>query len=187
MRTMQRYTAILVMLMLSFVNSWADGAMQYPFRHLTTDDGLLNNEIIGLQYDRHGILWIETQTGWNTWDGNAVKTVGKDIITPTEARTSTQNIQRWKNLTLPNKSSVANTVLDIKDDGCGNLWIATDHEGVFIYNKQTKLFLNLVNSPSNPTTIAENHVSVIAIARDGTVALGLSRKEYQSISRHHSA
>lgn len=177
------------MLMLSFVNSWADGAMQYPFRHLTTDDGLLNNEIIGLQYDRHGILWIETQTGWNTWDGNAVKTVGKDIITPTEARTSTQNIQRWKNLTLPNKSSVANTVLDIKDDGCGNLWIATDHGGVFIYNKQTKLFLNLVNSPSNPTTIAENHVSVsvIAIARDGTVALGLSRKEYQSISRHHSA
>lgn len=76
--------------------------MQYPFRHLTTDDGLLNNEIIGLQYDRHGILWIETQTGWNTWDGNAVKTVGKDIITPTEARTSTQNIQRWKNLALPN-------------------------------------------------------------------------------------
>lgn len=74
------------------------------------------------------------------------------------------------------KGEVSNTILDVKDDGRGSLWIATDHAGVFIYNKAKHAFTNLVNSPSNPTTIAENHVSVIAIAKDGTVALGHIKK-----------
>lgn len=185
METKQRYIVLLLLLILTLVGSWAGEAVQYPFRHLTTADGLLNNEIKGLSFDRQGILWVETQTGWNSWDGKDVKVVGENAAKPADARPSTANIRRWSNIILPATShskqqesaaEAANTILDVKDDGHGHLWIATDHEGVFIYDKSNKKFTNLVNAPNQPTTIAENHVSVIAIAKDGTVALGHIKK-----------
>lgn len=157
----------------------------YSFRHLTTDDGLLNNEVKSLRFDAQGTLWIETQGGWNIWDGQTVG-VAKDCNTPaktpalrwTYSAADRRVAFKGLTITLPKDKSTtaANTVLDVKDDGRGHLWLATDHEGAYIYNKVKRTFTHLTHMPSQSTGIAENHVSSIAIARDGTVALGHIKK-----------
>lgn len=151
---------------------------QYAFRHITTEDGLQNNEVKGLLFDKHGLLWIETQTGWDIYDGKQVKAVEGGTPLPGNARPSAKAIRRGVRLPLPSVSSscVANAILDVKDDGKGNLWVATDHQGVYIYDKANRQFTNLLHSPSQSTSIAENHVSCIAISKDGTVALGHIKK-----------
>lgn len=147
---------------------------QWAFRHIDTSDGLCNNEVLGLRFSPGGTLLIETLAGWNEWDGKEVKALAQDAP-PASIAPSKEGLRSLSGLQLPKKSTT-NTILDTKDDGKGNLWIATDHEGVYIYNKVSKQFTNLVHTPSQSTSIAENHVSCIAIAKDGTVALGHIKK-----------
>lgn len=174
MRALWRYAALLLAFVLP--SEAARAGLQYNFRHLGVGDGLLNNEIVGLAYDSAGVLWIETLTGWNIWDGEEVGTVEPGALVPADARPSAECARQLGDIGLPKVSAAANTILDVKDDGRGNLWIATDHEGAYVLNKKSGQFVNLANIPSKSTSIAENHVSVIAIAKDGAVALGHIKK-----------
>lgn len=187
MHIFQRYICLIILLLITNLLSKglalaqkvgeAPVQSQYSFQHLTTADGLLNNEVTGMAFDNKGFLWIETQAGWNIWDGNKVRNVEAGMSVPPKARPSDKDIHKWSKIALPKSTSVVdNTILDVKDDGKGNIWIATDHQGVYIYNKVKKSFTNLVYSPSKSTSIAENHVSVIAVNHDGTVALGHIKK-----------
>jgi ligand-binding sensor domain-containing protein len=45
----------------------------YVFRHLSTSDGLLNNEVKAILRDKAGFLWIGTASGLNRYDGCRLK------------------------------------------------------------------------------------------------------------------
>lgn len=148
-------------------------AQVYSFRHIAVEDGLSSNEVVGLQFQETGELLIETSGGRDVWDGTAVAHVedapGNDI------RPKGDGLHLLEGIELP-KTQVVNTVMDVQTDGNGDIWIATDHQGVYIYSKQSGEFTNLVHSPSQSTSISENHVSCIAMGKDGTVALGHLKK-----------
>lgn len=80
------------------------------------------------------MLWIKTQSGRNTWDGTKVRTVTAGTPLPQLHNPSAREISQWQNIHIPKSTNVANTILDVKDDGRGSQWIATDHQGVYIYN-----------------------------------------------------
>ncbi len=54
----------------------------------------------------------------------------------------------------------------LAQDTYGNVWIATDHGGVNIYNKKSGNIRVLENDPDNPTSISQN--SVISLFADNT-------------------
>ncbi len=66
----------------------------------------------------------------------------------------------------------SNATRYIHDDGHGNIWIATDHNGVFIYNRNTKDIQHLTHDRSQSTSISSDNVTCITTDRQGTVWLG---------------
>ena len=238
------------------------------FRHFTTTDGLMNNEVKSVLRDRYGYLWIGTVSGLNRWDGYRLKTYEnaegrmgmlpegdilglqedaegniwvegrgatvvfvreRDSFVPAEEylkdhpapqkrnalRTSTPppydkeqpvvsyvdhsgmlwaystvseqvyyyERGQWRTLTLPKTvSNVTNSVRGLQDDGTGNIWIATDHQGLYIYNKVTEQLVNLQHDPAQPSSLAENNIGCITIDNSGVLWVGYVKK---GLSFHH--
>ena len=238
------------------------------FRHFTTTDGLLNNEVKSVLRDRYGYLWIGTVSGLNRWDGYRLKTYEnaeghmgmlpegdilslqedaegniwvegrgetvvfvreRDSFVPAEEfskdhpapqkvdaqRTHTpipfDNNQsaisyvdhsgmlwaystisdqvyyyergQWRKILLPKAgSNVTNSVRGLQDDGTGNIWIAPDHQGLYIYNKVTEQLTNVQHDPALPSSLAENNIGCITIDNSGVLWVGYVKK---GLSFHH--
>jgi len=60
----------------------------------------------------------------------------------------------------------SNFVRDIAQDEKGRIWIATDHGGVNIYDKETNEMTVLRNDPMNPNSLSQN--SAISLCYDNT-------------------
>jgi signal transduction histidine kinase/ligand-binding sensor domain-containing protein/DNA-binding response OmpR family regulator len=70
-------------------------------------------------------------------------------------------------------------VRDIKEDHQNHIWIATDHGGVNIYDKENDSFTVLVNDPMNPNSISQNstirlYCDSVGIMWVGTYKNGIS-------------
>ena len=194
-----RLRLLVNILMLLLVNLCLSAQGIFHFRHISTKEGLSNNEVKSLFFDAQGNLWVDTQDGWNCWDGRQVTMLsGKEEKLPASFKhqiasskhqpqptwkyvsAKNQLVCEWKGqksiINIPSDGTSFNVVLDVKDDGNGNLWIATDHQGVYIYNKVEKKLYHESYSASLSSGIAENHVSCIAIGQNGEVALGHLKK-----------
>lgn len=70
--------------------------------------------------------------------------------------------------------SANNAIRNIFDDGQGHMWIATDHEGVFTYDKWKKehKFTHLRHNASEPLSLPSDNVTSIICDRQGTVWMG---------------
>ncbi|MCP4348121.1 MAG: hypothetical protein GY795_21675, partial [Desulfobacterales bacterium] len=52
----------------------SDGADKYvKFDHLTTENGLSNDNVWGMAQDSYGFMWFGTFDGLNRYDGSTVK------------------------------------------------------------------------------------------------------------------
>ena len=72
-------------------------------------------------------------------------------------------------LRLPSEGaneSKNNAIRDMMDDGQGNVWIATDHKGIFIYHKPTGELTHITQ------TISSNNVISLAKDSQGTIWAG---------------
>ena len=69
------------------------------------------------------------------------------------------------------EASVNNAIRAIYDDGEGLLWIATDHNGIFIYSKENGKFRHYVHNDDAPFSLPSNNVNGILTDRQGTVWL----------------
>lgn len=74
-------------------------------------------------------------------------------------------------------------VRDIEQEQGGNIWIATDHGGVNIWNKTTNKMQVLVNDPQNANSISQN--SVISVYADNTGIMWVGTYK-NGISYYHS-
>lgn len=95
------------------------------FHHLTTKDGLSNNNVRAILRDKYGFLWIATESGLNRYDGNDFKV--------------------YKVKAHDKHSLAYNNILGIAEDGHGNIW--TNHTyGLNIYDRKKDRFYRDANS-----------------------------------------
>ena len=77
-------------------------------------------------------------------------------------------------VSLPQTASASqnNAIRDMIDDGRGNIWIATDHKGLFIYNKNTGIVTAMHHEHNQLLSLASDNVTCLTADRDGTVWVG---------------
>lgn len=128
------------------------------FRRFSVENGLSSNTIRSLMQDKYGFLWIGTDEGLDRYDGTIIKRYYHDIKIPGSIGSNyisalcendeniwvgTDNgvfIYSFKtdsfspfNKTTKNNIQITVTVNDITRDKDGNLWFATNGQGVFRY------------------------------------------------------
>ncbi|MEJ2614232.1 MAG: two-component regulator propeller domain-containing protein [Ignavibacteriaceae bacterium] len=132
-------------------------AQEYPFGHLSVEDGLSNNAVNCIHQDHFGFLWFGTEDGLNRYDGY-------DLII---YRHNPEDINSISN----------NSVWSIFEDHSGFLWIGTNSGEISRYDFKTDKFINWkIDSSSNKqnriTSIYEDRNSLLWI---GTYKDGLYR------------
>ncbi|WP_169739245.1 hybrid sensor histidine kinase/response regulator [Dyadobacter crusticola] len=121
------------------------------FRHLTTENGLTDNNVNCIFQDSKGFIWIGTNGGLNRYDGHEFKIY--------------QNSERDQN-TLSN-----NVVTSIAEDKAGNIWVATSGGGLNMLDKARKKFKSYVFDYNNKQSIAGNFVNRIVFDQNGKLWL----------------
>ncbi|CAG0958420.1 hypothetical protein ANRL4_00515 [Anaerolineae bacterium] len=122
------------------------------FTHLTTDDGLSQNNITGILQDRRGFMWFATRDGLNRYDGNTF------VV--------------YKNSPNDPQSLSANFIHYLLEDGQGFLWIATNYGGVSKFDPITERFTRYQHNPDNPNSLSGDLVRCIAKDRRGYLWFG---------------
>ena len=74
-------------------------------------------------------------------------------------------------LQLP-RGSASNAIRDIFDDGHGKLYVATDHNGAFVFSKQGGAPLHLLHVQGDATSITSDNVTCVTADHHGTIWLG---------------
>ena len=69
-------------------------------------------------------------------------------------------------------ASQNNAIREMKDDRRSNIWIATDHKGLFAYNKKTGTITSLQHQRDRLFSMASNNATCLTIDRDGTIWVG---------------
>lgn len=99
----------------------AMGQAPYVFHHLTTENGLSNNNVKAILKDREGFLWLGTENGLNRYDGYSFKVYHAENGS--------------------NHSLASSDVWTLQEDGLGNVWIwnGTTYS---VYNRNKDNFMN---------------------------------------------
>ena len=130
------------------------------FTHLTTNDGLTQDNIRAILQDHRGFMWFATGGGLNRYDGNTF-------------------VVYQHNPDDPNTLSADDTQSLIEDDR-GNLWIATWGGGLDKFDPTTERFTHYRYEPGDPDSLSSDRVKTLA--RDsrgylwvGTIDAGLNK------------
>ena len=113
------------------------------FTHLTTNEGLSQNDVTAIVQDRRGFMWFATREGLNRYDGYTF------VV--------------YKHIPNDPGSLSSNFIQDLMEDDHGYLWIATNN-GVNKFDPATERATRFLHDPNNPNSIGG--ASVKSIARD---------------------
>ncbi len=103
-----------------FINSVCILPQSIYFNHLTTEDGLSNNNIYDVIQDRLGLLWFATEDGLNRFDGYDFKIFRNEP---------------------ENQNSISdNSTWALLEDKKGNIWIGTKNGWLNCYNPISEKF-----------------------------------------------
>jgi signal transduction histidine kinase/DNA-binding NarL/FixJ family response regulator len=108
------------------------------FTHITSDDGLAQNNIEAILQDSQGFMWIGTLAGLSRFDGYHFTTYEREINNPNSLRN--------------------NWIRDLYEDRQGMIWIGTEGGGVSRLDPRTNTFTHFLPDPRNPNTIAGDRV-----------------------------
>lgn len=84
---------------------------------------------------------------------------------------------RWHVVDLSRESGdrSSNFVRAMQDDGSGKIWIATDHKGLYVYDKNSGTVSQITSDPNRQQSIKDNSVASIWIDGDKTVYIGYQK------------
>ncbi len=161
---MNKLSQIIALFLLFFSNHVISGH-NFSFRHYTTEDGLSTNYVKLILQDHSGFIWICTDYGLNRFDGynfkifknipgDTTSLVSNEVSTIFESRDQTLWIGTYAGIDIYNSKmesfthfslktdqgvGMKSTIMAIQEDSSGNIWVATEEQGVFVYSKNGKL------------------------------------------------
>ena len=113
------------------------------FTHLSTNEGLSQNDVTAIVQDRRGFMWFATREGLNRYDGYTF------VV--------------YKHIPNDPGSPSSNFIQDLMEDDKGYLWIATNN-GANKFDPATERATRFLHDPNNPNSIGG--ASVKSIAQD---------------------
>lgn len=157
-------------------------------RYYTVTDGLASNAVYSIFQDSKGLMWFGTIDGLHSFDGYLIKpwrdenleSLGSIIFTISEddmhrlwigtnRGLALYDLVLERFLELPVHSAsgvrIKSPVFKIVHGGDGLVWLATQGEGVFSYNR----FTGILKQYSAPTRILDDNVSSVTVDADGNV------------------
>ncbi len=124
-------------------------AQPYYITHLNVEQGLSNNNVLGMTQDKEGFLWFATEEGLNRFDGNRFITYYKYM----------------------NRLSGDELNKVYADPDAPVIWIATQRSGMNAYNYKEDKLTVYVHDPANPRSLITNDVTNVSPAEDGNLWL----------------
>lgn len=119
---------------------------QTKFTHLTTKDGLSDNQVLDVMQDRYGFVWVATTNGLNRYDA--------------------YEFLVFQNIPTDTTSISSNYITSITEDIYGNLWIGTAF-GLNKYDRTRDCFTHYFSSISNPNSLKNNHIRALLADEKG--------------------
>ncbi len=85
--------------------------------------------------------------------------------------------QEWEIINLSSEiKSVSNVITSIIENKNGQIWIGTDHKGIFVYDKIQNTITNIINKPSTYTSSSSNSVQCLYMDNNETIWVGHNKK-----------
>ena len=81
-------------------------------------------------------------------------------------------VKEMVNLPQTMGASQNNAIRDMIDDQRGNIWIATDQKGLFVYNKKNGNITTMRHQRDRLLSLASDNATCLAADRDGTIWVG---------------
>ena len=120
----------------------------FKFTHLTTKDGLSQDNVVAILQDHRGFIWFATGEGLNRYDGNSF------VV--------------YKNNPNDPGSLSHNFIRDLVEDDRGYLWVAA-HPGINKFDPTTERSTRYLNDPNNPNSLGSD--AVWSVTRDSRGSL----------------
>jgi signal transduction histidine kinase/ligand-binding sensor domain-containing protein/DNA-binding response OmpR family regulator len=142
-------TCLLIVLLLKPVSP----ALCYTIDKIGFEDGLSSNNIVSITQDRDGYMWFCTKNGLNRFDANMFKVFKHS---DTDSNTIISNVLNY-------------VYADKHDD---LIWIATEKNGLDIYNYRTNSFTHYQSEgPDNLTSLSADGITHISSDSKGNIWL----------------
>lgn len=178
------------------------------FKHLSTEDGLSNNQIFDIIQDKTGFIWLATDDGLNRFDGYNFKIYRKILNDPTslsdnsiwtlyEDKTGfiwigtksgelnrydpkTDKFTCWK---IKSEFVKENSITAIYEDRFGAIWVGTYKSGLYRFDPVTEKIEIWRNDPQNKYSLSNNYVTSIIEDTEGNLLIstyiGLNKFNYK--------
>lgn len=127
--------------------SWKDAYIR--------EKGIVNNQDCKLRTDADGNLWMVTV------EGCFVKSKGRWIL-------SFKELAKYWGVELPDRLSVWDVCMDSKK----RVWIATDHTGLFIVDRQAHEVRQFLTQKNDGTSISDNTLRFLYRDQQGRIWIG---------------
>jgi len=128
-------------------------ARNYDIKKLGIEDGLSNNYVVSITQDRQGFMWFATELGLNRFDGKKIKIYKK-------------------NSEKSQKSISGNELNKVYADKYDDIiWIATQREGLNLFDCKTGMFTHFRASRDNPSGLITNDITDVINSKDGNIWL----------------
>lgn len=122
------------------------------FDHLTTDNGLSQNDVNDIYQDRQGFMWFATHDGLNKYDGYDFTVYSLDSNDP--------------------KGINSNLIYKLTADHDGNLWLGTTGNGLDYFDKSTETFRQFIHEDGNLKSLNNNHINDLYITQENKLWIG---------------
>ena len=108
------------------------------FDHITTEEGLSQNDVNCIYQDMRGFIWFGTHDGLNKYDGYGFTIYKPDANKP--------------------GSISSNLIYSMDGDKEGNLWIGTTGSGLSRFDRDLEQFANYKFEAGNPTSLSNDYI-----------------------------
>ncbi|MBX2817885.1 MAG: hypothetical protein KTR24_17900, partial [Saprospiraceae bacterium] len=147
----QRLTFFLLLILLFPMRAWSQpAAKKAQFKQYTTMDGLLSNVVNDIIQDSYGFVWVGTSKGLCRFDGS--------------------NFVQYQDLGT-GQDTMSFHVSKLLLDSRGNLWVATQANGLFRRTKEGG-FVHYTHQNNDPESLSDDQIWTLFEDRTGTVWIG---------------
>lgn len=140
-------------------------AQHYNIKKLDIEQGISSNYAVSITQDKKGFLWFATESGLNRFDGNKFKIYKKD-------NTDESNSISGNELNKVYADKYENVV-----------WIATQREGLNMFDCNTETFTHYKHDAKNSSGIITNDITDIINSRDQNIWLSTYYRGVEYINK----